>query len=205
MAISLTACGGGDEATSTTASGPCEQVDAPPPKHVHLKRPTKTVSPGEKITATVRTSCGDFSFDLDTKTSPKTTSSFVHMVDEGLYDDTTFHRVVSGALIQGGDPAQTDTSDGGYTITERPPASTSYTRGTVAMARSSTDPPGISGSQFFVVTAADANLPPSYALLGHVTGGESTIDAIEAEGDSSLGPTGGPPVIPVVVDTITLS
>ena len=48
---------------------------------------------GEKITATVETNCGDFEFELDTKESPKTASSFVHLVDEGVYDGTTFHRV----------------------------------------------------------------------------------------------------------------
>jgi len=205
-AAGIAACGGDDENTtsSTAASGTCEQVEAPDPRKVKLKPPTEKITPGEKIRATVATNCGEFSFALDTEGSPKTAASFVHMVDEGLYDGTTFHRVVPGFVIQGGDPQGTGVGGPGYSVTERPPADTVYSRGTVAMAKTANEPPGTSGSQFYVVTAADAGLPPDYAVLGEVTDGEETVDAIEEQADPNLGTTGGPPVMPIVIDSITI-
>jgi peptidyl-prolyl cis-trans isomerase B (cyclophilin B) len=207
LAVALGACGGDDEATtsSTAAAGECEHVESPDPRKVKLKPPTEKVTSGEEIAATVATNCGEFAFALDTAGSPKTASSFVHMVDEGLYDGTTFHRVVPGFVIQGGDPLGTGSGGPGYSVTERPPGNTVYRKGTVAMAKTSAEPPGTSGSQFFVVTAADAGLPPDYAVLGEVTSGEETIGAIEAEADPNLGSAGGPPLIPIVIDSITLS
>ena len=74
-------------------------------------------------------------------------------------------------MIQGGDPLGTGTGGPGYTVVEKPPANLAYTKGTVAMAKSSAEPPGSSGSQFYVVTGADAGLPPEYALVGKVSEG----------------------------------
>ena len=72
-------------------------------------------------------------------------------------------------MIQGGDPTGTGTGGPGYTVTEPPPQDTTYAKGLVAMAKTAVEPPGASGSQFFVVTApADAGLPPDYAVLGEV-------------------------------------
>ena len=66
----------------------------------------------------------------------------------------------------------------GYSVDEKPPANLAYTKGTVAMAKSSAEPPGRSGSQFFVVTAADAGLPPEYALVGKVSNGYDVVAGI---------------------------
>jgi peptidyl-prolyl cis-trans isomerase B (cyclophilin B) len=209
--LALAACGDDDESTSTTGSSTsavaarCESVKAPAPKQVKLKAPKETVTPGEDITATVETSCGDFEIRLDTENFPKTANSFAYMVKKGVYDDTTFHRVVSNFVIQGGDPQGTGSGGPGYSITEKPPVDTSYTRGVVAMAKTAAEPPGTSGSQFFVVTAADAGLEPDYAVLGKVVEGEATVDAIEAQADPSLGPEGGEPVTPVGIERIKLS
>jgi peptidyl-prolyl cis-trans isomerase B (cyclophilin B) len=209
--LALAACGDDDDSSPapTTSAGAgsarCEKVGAPQPKQVKLKRPKARVRPGEDITATVQTNCGSFEFKLDTGQFPKTASSFVHMVEEGLYDDTTFHRVVPDFVIQGGDPKGTGSGGPGYTVTEEPPVDTSYTRGVVAMAKTPVEPAGTSGSQFFVVTEADAGLPPDYAVLGKVVGSEATIDAISSQADPSLGPDGGEPVSPVVIERITLS
>jgi peptidyl-prolyl cis-trans isomerase B (cyclophilin B) len=209
--LGLAACGDDDDATSTSttstsaAAARCEQVEAPKPEQVKLKPPKEKVKRGEDITATVETNCGDFEIKLDTEDFPRTASSFAYMVKKGVYDDTTFHRVVPDFVIQGGDPKGTGSGGAGYTVTEEPPVDTAYTRGTVAMAKTAVEPPGTSGSQFFVVTEPDAGLQPDYAVLGKIVGGESTIDAIEAQADPSLGPEGGEPVSPVVIQRIKLS
>ena len=172
------------------------------PKEVKLDKPTgKEVEPGEKVTAKVETNCGDFEIALDTERSPKTSSSFVHMAEEGLYDDTPFHRVVDGFVIQGGDPLGDGTGGPGYTVTEPPPSDAQYTKGVVAMAKSGVEPAGASGSQFFVVTGADAGLPPDYAILGEITGSDEAVQRIEAQ---AAGTADGPPAVPVVIERVTI-
>ena len=126
----------------------------------------------------VQTSCGTFEIALDTERAPKTANSFAYLAEEGFYDDLTFHRIVPGFVIQGGDPLGTGTGGPGYKVVEKPPANLAYTKGTVAMAKSSAEPPGTSGSQFYVVTGADAGLPPEYALVGKVSEGLDVVERI---------------------------
>jgi peptidyl-prolyl cis-trans isomerase B (cyclophilin B) len=188
-AILISRGGGGSDSTTTAAGGAgCKQVEAPKPKQVSLKAPKQTVKPGEKLTAVVQTSCGTFDIALDTKRAPKTSNSFAYLAEEGFYDNLTFHRIVPGFVIQGGDPLGTGTGGPGYTVVEKPPANLAYTKGTVAMAKSSAEPPGSSGSQFYVVTGADAGLPPEYALVGKVSGGSDVVARIEALGTASEKP-----------------
>ena len=205
-AVALAACGEDETETSATdvATQACEEVPAAEAKRVKLKPPKQQVDQDEEITATVETNCGDFEIALDSKASPKTVSSFVQLVEEGVYDGTPFHRVVDGFVIQGGDPAADGTGGPGYTVTEKPPPNTSYTEGVVAMAKTGLEPAGASGSQFFVVTTTDTGLPPEYAVLGELAGGEETVERIESLADPALGPEGGEPTIPVVIERITL-
>ena len=163
-------------------------MEAPQPKHVSLKAPKQTVKPGEKLTAVVRTSCGSFDIALATKEAPKTTNSFAYLARQGFYNDLTFHRIVPGFVIQGGDPLGNGTGGPGYTVVEKPPANLSYTRGTVAMAKSSSEPSGSSGSQFFVVTGANAGLPPEYALVGKVSKGAAVVARIGKLGTATEKP-----------------
>jgi cyclophilin family peptidyl-prolyl cis-trans isomerase len=205
-AVALAGCGQDEPtppATTTTqaaGSDQCKQVEAPPTRNVKLKPPGATVK-GEKLTARVETSCGDFEIDLDTGGSPKTASSFVHMVENGVYEDTTFQRIVPGFVIQGGDPLGDGTGDAGYTVEETPPPDATYTRGVVAMAKTPAEPPGTSGSQFFVVVSADAGLPADYAILGEVSDGDETIAAIESQGVPGAETE---PKQPVVIEQITI-
>jgi peptidyl-prolyl cis-trans isomerase B (cyclophilin B) len=189
----LGACGGsGEDSASSVLPKGCDEVQRPAPKHVNLKAPRREVKRGEKLTASVDTSCGAFQLALDTRDSPKTVSSFAYLARNDTYDDTTFHRIVSSFVIQGGDPLGTGTGGPGYSIDEPPPDGTEYTRGTVAMAKTAAEPPGRSGSQFFVVTAADAGLPPNYAVLGKVSAGRGVVDRIASLGDPASGQSGTP-------------
>jgi peptidyl-prolyl cis-trans isomerase B (cyclophilin B) len=193
-----------DGSSSSTASteaeaGGCKKVDAPKPKKVSFEKPKEVLKPGEAATAVVKTSCGTFEIALDTKRAPKTANSFAFLAQEGFYDDLTFHRVAPGFVIQGGDPLGTGIGGPGYTVDEKPPSNLSYTKGVVAMAKSSADPPGRSGSQFYVVTAPDAGLPPEYALAGKVSEGYSTVAKIE-----KLGTPEETPKQTVLIEEVTI-
>src|SRR5436305_2948191 len=198
-AILISRSGGSDDSSTTAQSGGCKEVESPAPKKISLKAPPQTVKKGEKLTAAVETSCGSFEIALDSSRAPKTVNSFVYLSDKGFYDDLTFHRIAPGFVIQGGDPLGTGLGGPGYTVVEKPPANLAYTKGIVAMAKSSADPPGSSGSQFFVVTGADAGLPPEYALVGKVSQGMDVVERI--------GKTGTPEEKPkqtVLIEKITV-
>lgn len=202
LALAASGCGGEDEGEprSSAASG-CEQVEAPPPRQVQLRKP-RLVAPPPGTRAVVDTSCGAFTIALDSRRAPKTTASFAFMAERGLYDGTSFHRVAPGFVIQGGDPLGNGEGGPGYFVDERPPEDLVYSRGLVAMAKTQAEPPGRSGSQFFIVTApADAGLPPDYALLGRVSDGMDTAERIER-----LGAPGGdgPPSVPVVIRSVAV-
>lgn len=178
-AILIGRSGGDDDSATTAASSPgCKQVAAPKPKNVSYSAPKQTVTKGEKVTAVVKTSCGTFQIALDSKRAPKTVNSFVFLSDKGFYDGLGFHRVAPGFVIQGGDPLGNGTGGPGYSVDEKPPANLAYTKGVVAMAKSSAEPPGRSGSQFYVVLAPDAGLPPEYALVGKVDEGLDVVEKI---------------------------
>jgi cyclophilin family peptidyl-prolyl cis-trans isomerase len=200
----IAACGGDDPEVSEDQRPPpgCEEVQAPAPKQADLRRPARLEPPPGTV-ARVETSCGSFEIALDTADSPKTTASFAHLVERGVYEGTAFHRIVPDFVIQGGDPGGDGTGGPGYFVDDPPPPDTEYTRGTVAMAKTQVEPPGRSGSQFFVVAAADAGLPPEYALLGKVTDGFDVVERIAEAGDPSSGQT-GTPLAPVVINRITL-
>jgi peptidyl-prolyl cis-trans isomerase B (cyclophilin B) len=201
----------GDDAdqasTATTPSAPteaeCAPAERPEPKDISYDRPEQVLERGEPAIASVDTSCGGFHIELDTQGSPKTSNSFAFLAEEGVYDGTWFHRIVPGFVIQGGDPGADGTGGPGYTVIERPPSDTSYLRGMVAMAKTSVEPPGASGSQFFVVTApADADLPAQYAVLGEVVEGMDVVSRIARLGDPA--DPNGTPLEPVVIETVTI-
>lgn len=177
-AILISRGGGSDDSTAATSASGCKQVEAPKPKHVSYGAPKQTVTKGEKLTAVVETSCGTFDIALDAQRAPKTVNSFVFLSKKGFYDGLTFHRVAPEFVIQGGDPLGTGTGSAGYSVDEKPPSNLAYTKGVVAMAKSSAEPPGRSGSQFFVVLSADAGLPPEYALVGKVNRGFDVVERI---------------------------
>jgi peptidyl-prolyl cis-trans isomerase B (cyclophilin B) len=180
--------------------GGCQDVAQPEPRQDGgAKKPTGRLDPNATYVVTLSTSCGEIAIRLDQKTSPKTTASFAHLARTGFYDGTVFHRIVPGFVIQGGDPTGTGTGGPGYSTRDVPPQNATYLKGTVAMAKSGAEPPGTAGSQFYIVTAPDAGLPPEYALLGNVVRGQRVVDAIGELGDPASGGA-GTPLQPVVIE-----
>jgi cyclophilin family peptidyl-prolyl cis-trans isomerase len=196
-------CGGSDDGNGEAGApiDECQEVDAPAPREAESREaPTDPLASGTTYTLTFETSCGTFSVELDPELAPKTTASLVALAEDGYFDDTIFHRVVPGFVIQGGDPTQTGGGGPGYSTVDAPPADARYMQGVVAMAKTGFEPAGTSGSQFFVVTGEDAGLPPEYAVVGTVTEGMDTVMRIDA-----LGVGDGPPSQPVVVERVTVA
>jgi cyclophilin family peptidyl-prolyl cis-trans isomerase len=141
-----------------------KQYSAPPPL---------TVDAAKKYTAKISTSAGDMTAELFPTDAPRTVNNFVFLARDGFYDGVIFHRVISGFMIQGGDPTGTGTGGPGYRF-EDEPVSKRYTRGTLAMANAG---PNTNGSQFFIMHA-DYGLPPNYTIFGKLTSGEEVVDTI---------------------------
>jgi peptidyl-prolyl cis-trans isomerase B (cyclophilin B) len=206
--LALAGCGGGDGGSATTgtssaagASVTCKKVAAPQPQGTqHLSKPQATLPAGKRYDVDLQTNCGTITVRLATGRAPRTASSFAGLVKRGFYDGLIFHRIVRGFVIQGGDPLGTGLGGPGYSVVEPPPASTAYTTGVVAMAKTEADPAGASGSQFFIVTAPDAKLPPDYAVAGGVVRGMDVaqyIGRLPVDGQDR-------PTSPVVIEKATL-
>jgi peptidyl-prolyl cis-trans isomerase B (cyclophilin B) len=220
LVIAVGACGGDDDegatpattqeqtttedATATSAeteeTSGCERVDQPEPKPEGTgAAPTQILDASKTYRLVVDTNCGAFTIELDLESAPQTTASLVALARAGFFDGTTFHRVVPGFVIQGGDPTGTGAGGPGYSTVDAPPSDATYTRGIVAMAKAAAEAPGTSGSQFFVVTGGDIGLPPEYAVVGNVVEGMENVLLIDA-----LGAGDGPPSQPVVMEKVTV-
>jgi cyclophilin family peptidyl-prolyl cis-trans isomerase len=128
----------------------------------------------KKYSATINTTQGSFTIQLNDTQTPKTVNNFVTLSKKGFYDNTIFHRVIKGFMIQGGDPTGTGAGGPGYTFEDEPFAG-EYKRGIVAMANSG---PDTNGSQFFIMHKDSNSLPKNYVIFGNVTEGLHIIDKI---------------------------
>ena len=209
LTLGMAACGGGEDEEAVPEPAPieqpesesgCEATEAPLPKRDGgQKAPTKPLGAG-KYDLVVDTNCGSFTISLDTAAAPKTSASLVALAESGFFDNLIFHRIVPGFVIQGGDPTGTGTGGPGYQTIDVPASDAQYTKGIVAMAKSGADPQGAAGSQFFVVTAENAGLPPDYAIVGEVVEGLDVVERIGGLGD----PATEQPLEPVVIRKITV-
>ena len=124
---------------------------------------------------------GTIAVELDGDAAPITVDNFLKLAKEGFYDGLTFHRIIDGFMIQGGDPRGDGTGGSDETVVgefaengvENP---ISHVRGTVSMARSSDK--NSASSQFFIVQTDSTYLDGQYAAFGHVTDGMDIVDAI---------------------------
>lgn len=188
------------EATTAAYDG-CEQVEAPEPREDGgATAPSERLDPEKIYTLRFATNCGAFVVTLDLVSAPTTSASLVELARDGFYDDTIFHRIVPGFVIQGGDPTQTGSGGPGYSTVDAPAADARYVKGVVAMAKTGAEPAGTSGSQFFVVTGDDVGLPPDYAVVGSVTDGLDVVEGIGALGD----PATEAPTQPIVIESVTV-
>lgn len=127
---------------------------------------------------------GTIALELDSDVAPITVENFANLVNEGFYNGLTFHRIISGFMIQGGDPLGNGTGGSSKTIkgefaSNGVKNSISHVRGTISMARSSM--PNSASSQFFIVHQDSTFLDGKYAAFGTVTSGMEVVDKICAD------------------------
>ncbi len=136
---------------------------------------------------------GKIELELDSDEAPITVKNFVSLVKNNFYDGLTFHRVIDGFMIQGGDPNKDGTggSDNkikGEFLNNGVKNSISHKRGVISMARSSEN--DSASSQFFIMHKDNTNLDGSYAAFGHVISGIEVVDKI-VENTSKYGDDNG--------------
>lgn len=163
---------------------------------------TTITQEGKRFEATLQTTEGPIVIALNGDQTPKTVNNFVTLANKGFYNNTIFHRVIKGFMVQGGDPKGDGTGGPGYTFADEP-FTGEYTRGTIAMANAG---PNTNGSQFFIMHA-DYPLPKNYVIFGRVTSGMDTVDKIANAPVTPNRYSGEPstPVNPVKVLSVTIS
>jgi cyclophilin family peptidyl-prolyl cis-trans isomerase len=209
--------GGKKKATTTTTSTtapvvlPAGCVKTVPPKttkSTYKAAPPMTIDTTKTYVATFSTSCGTFSAQLDAKNAPKGVNNFVFLANQHFYDGLTWNRAVKDFVIQGGDPKGDGTGGPGYSVVTELPKS-GYPLGTLAWAKTSSDPGGTAGSQFFVVTGSQTQALSQkvggqyqYGVFGKVTNGVANAQKI-----MSLAPASGDgaPTIPMYINKVTIT
>lgn len=154
--------------------------DAPTTAKAFTSPPVGCIDPKALYRAVIATSEGEFTIELDQQRAPLTTNNFVFLARKGFYNGLTFHRVVPGFIVQGGDPKANGTGGPGYSIPDELSSNARFQIGTVAMANSG---PNQNGSQFFVVTGKNGeNIPNTSTVFARVVKGTKTLEAIDALG-----------------------
>jgi cyclophilin family peptidyl-prolyl cis-trans isomerase len=162
--------------------------------------PAMQIDKNKTYSATIKTSEGNITIDLDAKKVPITVNNFVALAKKNFYNGTVFHRVMKDFMIQGGDPSGDGSGGPGYKFADES-LDGKYTRGTVAMANSGSN---TNGSQFFIIHK-DYDLPNSYVIFGHVSSGMDAVDKIaEAKVTDNGAGEKSKPVKPVAMDSVEI-
>ncbi len=160
-----------------------------------------TIDVSKNYTALIKTNYGDIKVEFFTNDAPKTVNNFITLSNDGYYDSVIFHRVISGFMIQGGDPSGTGHGEygkfPGYEFEDELNNQIPYSKGILAMANRG---PNTNGSQFFIMHV-DYPLPYNYTIFGKVVDGLDVVDKIASvETDSS-----DRPLEDVIISTVEIS
>jgi peptidyl-prolyl cis-trans isomerase B (cyclophilin B) len=173
--------------------------------------PTLTFPAGSKVVATLKTTCGDITLDLNAAKAPKTVASIVTLARNGFFDHTKCHRLTDSGIyvLQCGDPTGTGSGGPGYTLPDenlpkgKSTDTVTYAAGTLAMANTGT--PHTGGSQFFIVYQ-DSPLPPTYTVFGQLTPASlKIVREIAKGGVAGKGATDGAPALSVVINSVSVT
>ena len=168
---------------------------------IYDMQPEMNINTNSSYTAVIKTNLGDMTVEFFTDDAPITVNNFISLSKDGYYDNVIFHRVISGFMIQGGDPSGTGHGDygkyPGYKFDDELNNQRPYEKGILAMANAG---PNTNGSQFFIMHV-DYPLPYSYTIFGQVVDGFDVIDKIASvETDSADKPT-----TDVVISTVEIT
>ena len=198
LAFSLVSCGDDDSkgAESTT----CSYSEGGQPAAKKVDVPDSTASRSGTVEATLATSVGDLELALDADGAPCTVNSFVSLAEQGYFDGTTCHRLVTEGIyvLQCGDPTGTGTGGPGYSYDDELDGDETYPAGTLAMANAGAD---TNGSQFFIVYE-DTELPPSYTVFGTVS--DATVQKVAEVAAAGNADDGVAPATAVDISKVTL-
>lgn len=191
-------------------TGECPPEEPPPePVRQFEAAPQRCTTDGVDYAAVLTTEVGEITIDLLEEQAPITVNNFVVLARWRYYEGSTFHRVIPGFVVQGGDPVGDPPGTGGpgYAIPDELPEPGAYEVGSVAMANQYDQATGAGtdtgGSQFFIASGPDgAALPPFYTHFGEVTEGLDVVQAIEETGTTAS--PQGVPVEPVTVESVTI-
>lgn len=149
-----------------------KQYDAPP---------AMQIDPSTAYSATIKTSKGDITIDLDAANAPKTVNNFVFLARDGFYDGVVFHRVIPNFMAQGGDPTGTGRGGPGYRFEDETRGNPNgHDRGVISMANAG---PNTNGSQFFITFQPQPHLNGKHTVFGRVTDGMDVVDSL-SNGDA---------------------
>lgn len=166
-----------------------------------LTKPNMQIDKTKQYAAILNTTEGNIEIALTASATPITVNNFVYLAKKKFYNNTIFHRVISGFMIQGGDPVGDGTGGPGYKFDDEK-FDGSYSRGTIAMANSG---PDTNGSQFFIMHK-DYPLPKNYVIFGHVIKGLDVVDKIaEAQVKESATGENSSPINPVTIKSVTIT
>ncbi len=165
-----------------------------------ISKPSMMIDKTKTYTAALVTSAGMIVIELNAAQTPITVNNFIYLARNNFYNNTPFHRVIRGFMIQGGDPKGDGTGGPGYQFDDGK-FTGAHSRGTVAMANAG---PNTNGSQFFIMHG-DYPLPPNYVIFGHVVSGLDVVDKI-ATAAVTTSDSGEPskPLTPVIVQKVEI-
>src|SRR2546423_6575319 len=174
-------------------AGPLKQWSSPP---------AMAIDPNKQYAATISTNLGDMKAQLFAKDAPNTVNNFVFLARQGFYSGVPFHRIMTGFMVQTGDPTGTGRGGPGYRFNDELPKDREYEAGTLAMANAG---PNTQGSQFFVCHGQGCGrLPKNYTIFGKLADGQDVLDKI-AGTPVKASPSGEPsaPTQDVHINTVT--
>jgi len=161
--------------------------------------PLLTIDQKSKYTATIRTNSGPITLELFASQAPKTVNNFIFLAQEGFYNGATFHRVIPGFMVQGGDPFGTGAGGPGYRFGDEVVSGLVFDQaGVLAMANSG---PNTNGSQFFITVAPTPHLNRAHTIFGRVIQGQEVADAISRLPRDSQ----DRPLQPVVIQAVDIA
>jgi peptidylprolyl isomerase len=167
-------------------------------KPMFQKPPKMEIDQKMSYTAEMHTSCGTIVLDLFAKETPTAVNNFVFLARQGFYDGVTFHRVIPGFMIQGGDPEGTGAGGPGYQFEDEIVKGLRFDQpGLLAMANSG---PDTNGSQFFITTSEPTHLNGKHTIFGQVAQGMDAVREIEARGSEQ-----GTPSESVYIEKVTIT